>query len=183
MPWPKLLNKTGEYMMNDVIFGKRVPFAAIAIACATLLGYGYYLQSFKGIEPCPLCIFQRICYFGIVIFALVAAIHGPRRIMRAAYGFLIAIVAGIGAAIAARQIWLQHLPPDQVPECGPDLSFMLEAYPLTETVARMLRGTGDCAEIKWTFLGLSIPEWSLGCFSLLAMAAIIQVIVGLRSPR
>jgi disulfide bond formation protein DsbB len=166
--------------MTDIIFEKRLPFAAMAIGCAALLGFGYYLQFYKGVEPCPLCIFQRICYFGVAVISLLAAVHGPRGIARIIYGAVALIAASGGAAIAGRQVWLQHLPPDQVPECGPGLEFMLETYPLTDAIARMLRGTGDCAEIKWTFLGLSIPEWSLICFTLIAAAAITQVATAFR---
>jgi protein dithiol:quinone oxidoreductase len=81
----------------------------------------------------------------------------------------------MGAAVAGRQVWLQHLPPDQVPECGPGLEYMLEVYPLGETLAKILKGTGDCAEVDWTFLGLSIAEWALISFIVLTAVSVLQL--------
>jgi disulfide bond formation protein DsbB len=81
----------------------------------------------------------------------------------------------MGAAVAGRQVWLQYLPPDQVPECGPGLEYMLEVYPLGETLAKILKGTGDCAEVDWTFLELSIAEWALISFIVLAAVSVLQL--------
>ena len=102
--------------------------------CAGLLGFGYYLQFQSGLEPCPLCVFQRICFMAIALLALAAGAHGARHRGAAVYCALIFIAAIIGAGIAGRQVWLQHLPADQIPECGPGLNFLLEMYPLTETI-------------------------------------------------
>ncbi len=157
-------------------------FALVAATCIGLLSYGYYLQFFEGLEPCPMCILQRVCYLAAGAFAMLGAIHGPKRIGGIVYTAAIGGAAAIGAAIAARQTWLQHLPPELVPECGPDLAFMLEMYPLLETIERSLRGTGDCAEVAWTFLSLSIAEWSLVCFTGLLVAAGWQMLGG-RSER
>ena len=142
----------------------RLIFSAISITCLGLLSYGYYLQFFEQLEPCPMCIFQRICYFVLMLITALAAIHNPSRLGTRVYASLSAIMALIGAGIAARQTWLQHLPPDKVPECGPGLDFMLEMYPLGETIMKTLRGSGDCAVVDWRFLSLSIAEWSLICF-------------------
>lgn len=148
----------------------RLFFAALAATCVGLLAYGYYLQYFQDLEPCPMCIFQRLCYMGLALTAVVGAVHGPRG--NGVYGYLalLGVFSAIGAAIAARQTWLQHLPPELVPECGPGLEFMLEMYPLLETLERALKGTGDCAEVSWRFLGLSIAEWSLVCFIAILLA-------------
>ena len=158
------------------LLGTRVAFGAITLACATLLGVGYYLQFADGLEPCPMCIFQRVCYIVITVLALVATAHGPGRVGQRVYSALLAVPAGAGLGVAARQTWLQHLPADQVPECGPGLSFMLEMYAPFEVLKRTLRGTGDCAKVDWTFLGLSIAEWSAICFSSLLVLLIIQFI-------
>ncbi|MGR9090486.1 MAG: disulfide bond formation protein B [Gammaproteobacteria bacterium] len=149
----------------------RLFFSALAATCLGLLAYGYYLQFFQNLEPCPMCIFQRLCFMAVVLTAIVGALHGPKG--RGLFGYLTAIgvFSVIGAGIAARQSWLQHLPPELVPECGPDLEFMLEMYPLLETVERALKGTGDCAEVSWRFLSLSIAEWSLVCFTTILFAA------------
>ncbi|MEM7469575.1 MAG: disulfide bond formation protein B [Pseudomonadota bacterium] len=142
----------------------RAIFGLCAVTAIALLGYGYYLQFYEHLDPCPMCIFQRICYFFLAIVAAAAAIHHARGIGHRVYSTLCLLVAGLGAGIAGRQTWLQHLPPDKVPECGPGLDFMLEMYPLGETIMKTLRGSGDCAVVDWQFLTLSIAEWSLVCF-------------------
>lgn len=157
------------------VLSRRVPFLLMAAVCAALLGYGYYLQFYLGQEPCPLCVFQRVCFMGVAVLALIAGAHGARFPGAAAYCVLIFLVAATGAGIAARQVWLQHLPEDQIPECGPGLSFLLEMYPLTETIRTVLAGSGDCAKVDWTFLGLSIAEWSLLCFLGLCAAALVTL--------
>jgi protein dithiol:quinone oxidoreductase len=150
----------------------RLIFILIALICATLLGYGYYLEHFVGQEPCPLCIFQRMAFFAVFIISAVAAIHGSGLIGTRIYAGLIVIASGIGGAIASRQVWLQGLPPDQVPECGPGLEYMLEVFPLMDALRMILSGSGECAEVHWTFLGLSIAGWSLIWFFLITLTAI-----------
>jgi len=143
--------------------------AAGAAACAALLAYAYYLQYFEGQDPCPLCLVQRGFYYGIGLALLAGAIHGRGARWYAAGALLFALG---GLATAARQVWLQHLPADQVPACGPDLFFMVENFPLARTLQLLLRGSGQCAEVHWTFLGLSIAEWSLAWFVLFALYAL-----------
>ncbi len=150
----------------------RVLFALTALGCAALLGFGYYLQFARHIEPCPMCIFQRLCYMAIAIITVLAALHGPRRSGVYVYGVLTTITAVIGAGIAGRQTWLQHLPEDQVPACGPGLEYMLEQFPLAQVIKQAFIGTGECAAVDWTLLSLSIAEWSLICFSAMVVAYI-----------
>lgn len=159
------------------VFGPRLPYLAIFLICTALLGYGYYLQFIQGQEPCPLCMLQRACYFGIALVALIGGLHGPARIGQRIYAGLIALVALGGVGLAARQTWLQHLPEDRIPECGPSFDFMLDMYPLAETIKRSLRGSGDCAKVDWIFLGLSIAEWSLICFSGILLLALAQAVL------
>ncbi|MCC7411234.1 MAG: disulfide bond formation protein B [Gammaproteobacteria bacterium] len=147
---------------------KRLPYALIALACTALLGFGYYLQYVQHLEPCPLCMLQRLAFLGVGAVAVVAALHGPGAAAARAYAAAIALIALAGAGVAARQIWLQHLPPELVPECGPGLEFMLELYGWSDTLAKVLKGTGDCATVEWTFLGLSIAEWSCAWLALFA---------------
>ena len=154
----------------------RLIFALTSFVCLGLLGFGYYLQFFEHLEPCPMCIFQRLCYFGIAIIAGIAALHNPRTLGSRVYAVFGLLLAAIGAGIAGRQTWLQHLPPDKVPECGPGLDFMLEMYPLGETIMKTLRGSGDCAVVDWSFLTLSIAEWSIVCFSALMLTFCLQLI-------
>jgi len=145
----------------------RLRFALPALACALLLAFGFYLQYGQGLQPCPLCLVQRGFFLTVMAVCIVAAVHDPRRRGSLVYGLLAALFALGGAAVAARQVWLQHLPPDQVPQCGPDLFFMMENFPLSRTLKTLVSGTGECAAVDWTFLGLSIAEWSFGCFAAL----------------
>jgi len=156
----------------------RAIFALISAGCIALLAYGYYLQYFQHLEPCPMCIFQRICYFGIAVCAAVAVIHHPGRTASRVYSCIVAILALTGAGIAARQTWLQHLPPDKVPECGPGLDFMLEMYSFSEAILNVLRGTGECAVVDWRFLTLSIAEWSVICFLGILCLIVLHLIKG-----
>lgn len=143
---------------------QRTLFTLGFLLCVALMATALYFQYVMGLEPCPLCIFQRVFVIGAGVVLLIGAIHNPGALGRRIYGVVVALTAGLGAALAGRQVWLQSLPPDRVPECGVGLDYMLEAFPLTKTIKLVLRGTGDCAEILWTFLGLSIPGWTLIIF-------------------
>lgn len=155
-------------------------FFIVALTCSLLLSYGYYLQFVDNLDPCPMCIFQRICYLAIAVAAFVAFIHKPGRAGALSYSTVMGLFALLGAGIAGRQTWLQHLPPELVPECGPGLEFMLDMYPILETIKRSLIGTGDCAEVNWQFVGLSIAEWSLICFIGLSIVAAYQFVTNFR---
>jgi disulfide bond formation protein DsbB len=161
--------------------GNRALYAAGALACAGLLGAGYYLQYFEGQEPCPLCLVQRGFYYAVLAVFLAAALHGPGRAGGIAYSGAAFVLAAGGAAVAARQVWLQHLPPDQVPDCGPGLAYMLENLPLSRTLEKLFTGSGQCAEVNWTFLGLSIADWSLAWLVALAAYALWLALRGRRS--
>ena len=160
----------------------RAGFAAGAVVCAALLGFGYYLQYARGLEPCPLCHVQRGFFYAAMVVLILGAVHGPRRTAAIVYGVVAALFAAGGAAAASRQVWLQHLPPDKVPQCGPDLFFMLENFPLGTTLQKLVQGSGECAKVDWTFLGMSIAEWSLAWFVVLALYALWLGIRGTRSP-
>lgn len=134
------------------------------LVCVVLLAYAYYAQFHLGLEPCPLCIFQRIGVATVGIVFLLAAIHGPSATGRRAYAALVAITATAGAAVAARHIWLQNLPPDQVPACGPGLEYMMDVFSFGETLRMVFTGSGECANVDWSFLGLSMPAWVLIAF-------------------
>src|SRR5687768_14795225 len=150
----------------------RVATALGALVCALLLGYGYYLQYVQGLDPCPLCLVQRGFFYAVIGTCLLASIHALHGRGRAVYGVLAALFAAGGFAAAARQVWLQHLPPERVPQCGPDLYFMLENFPLSRTLKTLVSGTGECAVVDWTFLGFSIAEWSLAWFAALFFYAL-----------
>ncbi len=164
-------NDASAIRMTPERLTTRAAFALGALACALLLAFGYFLQYVKGLEPCPLCLLQRGFFYAVLAIFLVAAAHDPKGRGALAYGALGALFAAGGAAVASRQVWLQHLPADKVPQCGPDLFFMLENFPLAQTLKKLLAGTGECAVVDWTFLGLSIAEWSLAWFVAFALYA------------
>ena len=131
------------------------------LCCAALLGYALYVQNVLGVDPCPLCIFQRIGIAALGIVFLIAGLHAPRAWGARVYGVLLALAALATMAIAARHVWIQHLPEDQVPSCGAGLSFMLEEFPLGAVIRKVLTGSGECHQVNWTFLSLSMPTWVL----------------------
>ena len=143
-----------------------------ALVCAGLLAYAYYLQFFEGQDPCPLCLVQRGFYYGILFALAAGALHGPGRAGAIAYSIAALVFAAGGIATAVRHVWLQRLPADQVHACGPDLFYMVENFPLGRTLQLLLRGSGQCAEVHWTLLGLSIAEWSLAWFIAFAALAL-----------
>jgi disulfide bond formation protein DsbB len=142
------------------------------LACASLIAAALYLQHVLGLEPCPLCILQRVAVIALGVVFAIAAIHNPGPIGRRLYALLSFVIAAAGAGVAGRHVWLQHLPADQVPACGPGLSYMLDNFPFMHALDLILRGSGECAEVTWRLLGLSIPEWTLGAFVVFMIAAI-----------
>lgn len=161
----------------------RVGYFLGFLVCGGMIAFALYLQYFQGQEPCPLCILQRVAWIALGTVFLVAAIHGPALIGATVYGLLLVLIAGVGAAIAGRHVWLENLPRDQVPACGPDLDYMLRQFPLSETLRRVLSGTGECAEVGWTFLGLSIAGWSLVWLVMMAAFAVFLTITAWRRAR
>ena len=155
----------------------RLFYPAVFLGCSGLLGFGLYLEHVQGLEPCPLCIFQRIAYILVALVALAATIHDPRSWGRYVYSGLMLITAGTGLGIAGRQTWLQHLPPDKVPACGPGLEYMLEVFPLADALKMVLSGSGECAEVQWTFSGFSIAEWSVVCFSIVILTTLLATFI------
>ena len=151
---------------------RRMLYATPALLCACLLAYGYYLQYFDSQDPCPLCLVQRGFYYGILFVFIPAALHFPGRTGKSIYCSAATVLALGGFGVAARQVWLQHLPADQVPACGPDLFFMVENLPFRRMLEKLFMGSGQCAEVTWRFLGLSIAEWSLAWFAALALYAL-----------
>jgi disulfide bond formation protein DsbB len=139
-----------------------------------MLGIAGYFQFVDNLEPCPLCILQRVMTLLVAIVLLMAVLHNPAQLGVRVYGVLAGLISMIGAGISARHVWLQNLPEDQVPSCGPGLNFMLENFPLSDAINMVLRGSGECAEVLWTFLGLSIPAWTLVAFLLLAISTFSQ---------
>ncbi|GAB2609367.1 disulfide bond formation protein B [Novilysobacter erysipheiresistens] len=152
----------------------RSRFLLAFLACVGLIGYALYTQFHDGLLPCPLCIFQRVAFAVLGVVFLVGGLHAPPGVGgRRAYGVLALLASLAGIAVAANHVRLQHLPPDQVPSCGPGLDYMLDAMPISGVIRTVMTGSGECANVDWAFLGLSMPTWSLVCFVLLAVWAAV----------
>ena len=137
-----------------------IPF----LASVLMLAYAYYEQYVDFLDPCPLCLAQRFVIMLLGFLFLLTLIYPPRNLFRKVFGFVIALVSIGGAAISARHVYLQHLPPDEVPACGPGLEYMLQTLPLGEVFHNLFKGSGECAEIVWRFMGLTMPAWTLITF-------------------
>jgi protein dithiol:quinone oxidoreductase len=129
--------------------------------CAALMAYALYSQFHLGLEPCPLCIFQRIGVTLLGVVFLAAALHHPRGRGRFGYALAIALVALATALVAARHVYVQSLPPGTLPSCGAPLAVLLKFTPLWQVVRKVLTGSGECAAVSWRFLGLAMPAWVL----------------------
>lgn len=151
-------------------------FLAIFLFSAGALLAGVFIEHQFELEPCSMCVFQRVMFIGVALTALAAAIHGVKAAGRRVYAVLVLIFADLGAALAIRQLWLQQLPPEKVPTCPPSLDYMLDVLPFTEVLKVVLSGDGNCAEVVWTMLGLSIPGWSLICFVVIVSAGMVQLV-------
>ncbi|GGX87349.1 disulfide bond formation protein B [Litchfieldella qijiaojingensis] len=138
--------------------------------CALMMGVALYLEHVMGLEPCPLCIFQRVGVLATAAVLLVAAIHNPRGRWGALYGGLGVLSVAGGIGVAGRHLWLQSLPPDQVPSCGPSLDYMIDVLPMREVLVHVFSGSGECASIDFLFLGVSLPGWTMVGFLVLALA-------------
>lgn len=145
--------------------GPRAVFGAIVVACVGLLAFASYLQHVQGLEPCPMCILQRYAFFAVAIVALAGAIHGPGLTGTRVYSALITLFALVGAGTAARHSYLQEFP-DPYTSCGVELEYLVNNFPLAQALPKIFAGGGECAQVKWRFLGLTIPEWALVWFVL-----------------
>lgn len=141
------------------------------VVCAGLLGTAFYMEYVLYLEPCPLCMAQRVAFALVGLIGLAAALTPPSPGRVRALAGLAVVAALFGLYLAGRQLWLQSLPPEQVPDCAPGIYFMLESFPLFDVIATMLTGSGDCAEVQWTWLGLSIPGWTAVAFGVIALLA------------
>lgn len=165
-------------MAYSSLFSTRLVNLYIFLFCAAMMGIAYYMQYVMGLKPCHLCIMQRVFFTAAGLVALAAFIHNPGARGAKIYGISSAVLALAGSGFAMRQIYLQHLPKDQVPACGPSLSYMLEEFPLAETIKVMFSGDGNCAEIAWVdpVIGLGIPEWAIVGFAMIAATGVYQAL-------
>ncbi len=153
----------------------RQVFLTGLLAALGMIGFAIgYFQLHLHLEPCPLCILQRMAMFAVAAVFLLAVLHNPGPIGTRVYAVLGFLVAAGGAAISIRHLWLQYLPPDQIPDCGPGYDYIMENFPLLDAIPLLLKGSGDCADVLWTFLGISIPGWTLAGFLFLAALSASQ---------
>ena len=146
--------------------------ALIAVGCVALLAFGiFYLQEVVGLEPCPMCIVQR---YALILVALVAGVSAflPRGFWQTSGLVNMGVIAGFGAFVAARQSLLQWNPPE-IMSCGRDFYGMIEAFPLKRAIPMIFKGSGDCSAVDWSFLGLTIANWSFICFSGILVVALL----------
>jgi len=152
--------------------GRRVLNFGGFLACAGMMGFALYVQYILLLEPCPLCVLQRVAVIGLGVIFLIAAVHNPPGWGRRVYAVLMLLSAVDGMAVAGWHWHLQNLPPSEVPSCGPGLGYMLENFPLGEALRMVFEGSGECAEVVWSFLTLSMPAWVFICMFVLGSAGI-----------
>ncbi|MFA9284077.1 MULTISPECIES: disulfide bond formation protein B [unclassified Comamonas] len=150
--------------MNWIWNAPRRTLALIFVACAAMMAFGMYLQHVVGLEPCPMCIVQRYCLIAVGVFALLGSLKPSTAGWWKSFGGLALLFSAFGAFTAARQSWLQWNPPEFA-TCGRDFYGMIENYPISRSLPMIFRGSGDCTAIDWTFLGLSIANWSFIAFA------------------
>ena len=166
-------------MIRSLIEASSETLALYILALTGCLLFGaLVMEHFFALVPCPLCLMQRIWFFAAGLFAFIGLLHNPRW---GIYPVLSIASAVTGAGFSIRQLYLQSLPADQVPACGPDITYMIDAFPLKDLLAAMTRGTGDCAAVSWQFLGLSIPAWALLGFAAIVVLGIAQLRAGNRA--
>ncbi|KAF1709485.1 disulfide bond formation protein B [Pseudoxanthomonas kalamensis DSM 18571] len=159
--------------MNPFRWSFRTQFLLGFLACVGLIGYAIWTQLHDGLQPCNLCILQRLAFAALGLVLLVGGLHAPRGPKaRRGYGIAALLVSVVGIWIAARHVWIQSLPADDMVSCGAPLGFLGESVGWLEAVRQVMTATGSCGTIDWTFLGLTMPGWSLVWFVLLAAWAI-----------
>ena len=146
--------------------------------CSGLMGYALFAQYFLNLEPCPLCIFQRLSVIAMGIIFLVCSLFEPKSNLAKFISSTLFVISGtFGVGVASRHVWLQNLPSDQVPGCGPGLDFMMSTFPINEVFEMVFNGSGECANVDWSFLSLTMPAWVIIC-SLFMIAYAIWINYG-----
>ena len=138
---------------------KRLLNISGVLICASMMGFALYAQHVLFLDPCPLCILQRIAVIFMGLVFLIAAVHNPGITGGRFYAVFTGLFAAFGTGVAAWQVYLQNLPPDEVPACGPGLEYMVENFPLSDALSMIFKGSGECAVVAWRLLGLSMPTW------------------------
>ena len=155
--------------------------ALVSVVCVAMLAFGLYLQHVVGLEPCPMCIVQRYALLLVAVVTGITALANKRVLLLTGSAVTL-LLAGFGAFVAARQSWLQWYPPEEA-SCGRDFYGMIETFPLQRVIPMIFKGSGDCTKIDWTFLGLSIANWSFLSFAGIALVMLALLAVPVRGTR
>jgi disulfide bond formation protein DsbB len=153
------------------------------LVAVCMMAYALYAEHRLMLMPCPLCIFQRIATIALGIVFLAAALHHPSGWGRRVYALLVALTAVAGAAVAGRHVWLQNLPADELPSCGPGFDYIVDSFPLADALRMIFTGSGECADVDWLFLGLTMPAWVLILFVVLLVYGLWVNLARARPPR
>jgi disulfide bond formation protein DsbB len=156
-----------------VLNNRRLVNFAGFLACAALMAYALYAQYVLDLDPCPLCIFQRVGIMALGVVFLLAALHHPRKWGAYVYAVLMGLAALATIGVAGRHIYVQSLPEGAVPSCGAPLGVMIKFTPYLELIRKVLMGGGECQQVNWKFLGLSMPWWVLFCAVALGLVGIL----------
>ena len=165
-------------LILQISYSRRLNLIGCLI-CIGLLSFAYYLECSKDLMPCSLCILQRFVFVWLALLFLVAFLHDPKCLGIRIYGLLTAIIAALGALLAARQIWLALQPHAPAEICLPGLSYMLTHLPLNQVISSMFMGSDDCGVVQWRFLYLSLAQWSLLCFIGFCLLGTLQFFLGI----
>lgn len=157
------------------VFNYRILSSLLTIGSIVGMSFAYYLQKVVGLDPCPLCIFQRVGLIGMGIFAFLAVVINPKKTTFRLGLMLLALISILwSVGVAGRHVWLQNLPPNEVPACGPGLNYWMDTLPIAQVFKEVFTGSGECAVIDWTFLGFSLPQLSLTFFVILTLIALLN---------
>jgi disulfide bond formation protein DsbB len=148
--------------------------------CAGLLAYALYVEHVMFLMPCNLCILQRVVFIGIGLLYLLASFKPAQGWGRKIFGVLLLLTTACGIGISGRHVWLQGLPPELVPDCGPSLQMMLDNTGIFEALSAVLSASGNCADIQWELLGMSMPTWTLFCFIGLFIYTILWMFIKIK---
>ncbi len=163
-------------MLNRILSHRAGYFLGF-IASFGLIAFGLYIQVKHNLEPCPLCIFQRIAFMSAGVLFLLAALHNPRGLWVRVHAGLQVLASLVGAGIAIRHIWIQSHADEVMAECGAGVAYLFEQFPLRKFLQLVFKGTGECSTIDWTLLGFSIPQLSLVAFSGFAAYAVYLAVL------
>lgn len=153
----------------------RILSALLTLGSVVGMAFAYYLQKVVGLDPCPLCIFQRVGLIGMGIFAFLAMLINPQKIALRLMLMILALLSILwSVGVAGRHVWLQNLPPNEVPACGPGLNYWMETLPIAQVFKEVFTGSGECAVIDWTWLGFTLPQMSLAFFVILMVIVLLN---------